>query len=63
MAKKETTPQHMFRFPAEVFVWEEGGDDPYLSVGDTADGANDGTVIGVYELRETRTKRIKHELA
>jgi hypothetical protein len=49
--------------PDTVFVYRDGeGEDEYLYADEDMLAAGDGTLIGVYELREVKVKRIKHTL-
>jgi hypothetical protein len=50
--------------PQEIVVrWAgDGGEDPFLVAETTNEGAEDGEVVAIYELRETRIKRVTHTL-
>ena len=55
--------KHPLLLPAVVFVkWETDGDDPYLALYESVDGPENGDRVGIYELRETKTKHVTHEL-
>lgn len=55
---KKTTP-----LPPAIYVrWDGDYPDMFLNADTSADAADDGDVVGVYELRETKTKHITHEL-
>jgi hypothetical protein len=49
--------------PSLVYVkWERDGDEPYLALYETPEGPDDGDLVGIYELRDTKTKRVVHAL-
>lgn len=51
--------------PATVYVVREEAsddDDGYLVVWDSIDGIEAGTEVGIYELRDLRTKKVAHSL-
>jgi len=52
------------KLPAKIFVrWEDPGNgEPYLQAGETADTAENGDLVGVYELVETKTMVITRTL-
>lgn len=54
------------KLPKRVFVkWEDDNgrsDPPYLVAETTTESMEHGDAVGVYELVETRTKRVTHEL-
>jgi hypothetical protein len=57
MAKKVDT------LPDQIYVVrEDDGDDSYLATHETLEHIDHGTVVGIYELVETRTLRVTREL-
>lgn len=54
------------KLPKTVYVKfekENNGGDTFLVADETPDSFEDGETVGVYELKETKTKRVSHELA
>lgn len=52
------------KLPKTIYVFVGGsGDSEYLDAGDNPERIeNDGERVGIYELREIKTKRIVHSL-
>jgi hypothetical protein len=51
------------KLPKTIYVkWAGEEDGAYLEADTTPDSSEHGDQVGVYELRETKTKRITHEL-
>lgn len=51
------------RFPQQLYATlEESDDECYFLTYTTPDEADDGTLVGVYTLKELRVKSVKHDL-
>jgi hypothetical protein len=51
------------QFPADLYITHAGdGDGEYFDVSTTAEAAEDGESVAIYELKEVRRKKITHEL-
>lgn len=54
------------KLPKTVYVkfeMENNGGDPFLIADETTNSFEDGDRVGIYELCETKTKRVSHDLA
>lgn len=50
------------QFPKQLFAaWNDDGDGFY-ETDESSEGFEDSAVVGVYEFKEVRTKRVTHEL-
>ena len=63
MLKKTTAKQNL---PKAIYVKREmdenDPDGSYLTASESIDSMDDGDTVGVYELVETKTKRVTHDL-
>lgn len=65
MPKKRTRPAKTRTFPKQIYVkWEKDPNQAseYLIADETPQSMEDGDVIGIYEFRETKTKRVTETL-
>jgi hypothetical protein len=52
------------KFPKTIYITQEKSEglDPYLVADATTDSVENRSKVGVYELREIKTKRVDHRL-